>query len=81
VGESSCVCYALMGENAAFASLVLCIRSGTSDHLTSVIMRALLGEGGLSYEEIASKLVCFGVDGVSTFQGSKMGVTTQIREK
>jgi hypothetical protein len=56
-------------------------KSGTSDHLTSVIMHALVGEGGLSREEIASKLVCFGVDGVSTFQGSKMDVTTQIREK
>jgi hypothetical protein len=55
--------------------------SGTSDHLTSVIMHALLDEGGLSREEIASKLVCFGADGVSTFQGSKTGVTTQIHEK
>jgi hypothetical protein len=55
--------------------------SGTSDHLTSVIMHVLLVEGGLSREEIASKLVCFGADGVSTFQGSKTGVTTQIREK
>jgi hypothetical protein len=55
--------------------------SGTSSHLTSVIMHALLGEGGLTHEEIASKLVCFGADGVSTFQGSKSGVTTQIREK
>jgi hypothetical protein len=55
--------------------------SGTSDHLTNVIMYVLLGEGGLSHEEIASKLVCFRADGVSTFQGTKTGVTTQIREK
>jgi hypothetical protein len=55
--------------------------SSTSDHLTNVIMHALLDEGGLSCEEIASKLVCFGGDGVSTFQGTKTGVTTQIREK
>jgi hypothetical protein len=40
-----------------------------------------LCEGGLSHEQIASKLVCFGADGVSTFQGAKTGVTTQIREK
>jgi hypothetical protein len=55
--------------------------SGTSDHLTNVIMHALLSKGGLAREEIASKLVCFGADGVSTFQGPKTGVTTQIREK
>ena len=56
-------------------------KSGASDHLMSVIMHALLDEGGLSHEEITSKLVCFRVDGISTFQGSEMGVTTQIREK
>jgi hypothetical protein len=55
--------------------------SGTSDHLTNIIMHALLDEGGLTREEIASKLVCFKSDGVNTFQGSKIGVTIQIREK
>jgi hypothetical protein len=55
--------------------------SGTSDHLTNVIMHVLLCEGGLSREQIASKLVCFGADGISTFQGAKTGVTIQIREK
>jgi hypothetical protein len=44
-------------------------------------MHALVGEGGLSREEIASKLVCFGADRVNKFQGSKMDVTTQIREE
>jgi hypothetical protein len=53
----------------------------TVDHLTERIILALISEGGLIREEIASKLVCFGVDGVSTFQGHKSGVTTQIREK
>jgi hypothetical protein len=48
---------------------------GTADHLTESIMPALISEGGLTREEIASKLVCFGVDGVSTFQGHKSGVT------
>jgi hypothetical protein len=54
---------------------------GTTNHLTERIMLALINEGGLTREEIASKLVCFGADGVSTFQGYKSGVTTQIREK
>jgi len=44
-------------------------------------MHAMMGEGGLSHEQIASKLVYFGVDGVNTFQGPKTGVTPQIREK
>jgi len=54
---------------------------GIADNLTFVIMHALLEEGGLSHEELASKLVCFGADGVSTFQGPKTSITAQIREK
>ena len=54
---------------------------GTVDHVTDVIMHALLGEGGLTREQIAGKLVSFGADGISTFQGPKTGVSTQIREK
>ena len=54
---------------------------GCVDNLTNAIMLSLMGEGGLSAEDISSKLVCFGADGVSTFQGVKKGVTTQIREK
>lgn len=52
--------------------------SGIADHFIDVIMDALIGGGGLSHEEIACKLVCFGVDGVTTFQGQRTGVTTQI---
>jgi hypothetical protein len=44
-------------------------------------MLSLINEGGLIREVIASKLVYFGADGMSTFQGHKSGVTTQIREK
>jgi len=54
---------------------------GTTDHLTNVIMHALISEGGLIYNEIAAKLICFGADSVSTFQGPKSGVTTQIWDK
>jgi hypothetical protein len=55
--------------------------SGTTDQLINVIMHVLLFEGGLSCEQIASKLVCFKADGVSTFQGAKTGVNIQIYEK
>jgi hypothetical protein len=45
-------------------------------------MLALMHDlGNLTQEEIASKLICFGTNGMSTFQGHKTGVTTQIREK
>jgi len=55
--------------------------SGTTNHLTNVIMYSLIGEGGLTCEQIASKLVYFGANSISTFQGPKKGVTTQICEK
>jgi hypothetical protein len=37
-------------------------------------MNSLMTQGELKEEELASKLVCFGVDGVSAFQGFKFGL-------
>ena len=54
---------------------------GSADNLTNSIMLSLLGEGGLSAEDISLKLVCFGADRISKFQGAKKGVTIQIQEK
>ncbi len=51
----------------------------TADSLTKVIMSALLVNCGLEASAIASKLLCFGADGVAAFQGRKNGVTTQIK--
>ena len=53
----------------------------TANKLTSVIMATLIAGGEISDIEIAGKLLCFGADGVSTFQGLKSGVTAQIKEK
>ena len=53
----------------------------TADSLTRVIMSALLVNSGLDPTAIASKLLCFGVDGVAAFQGHKNGVTKQIKEE
>ena len=53
----------------------------TANKLTSVIMAALIARGGVSDAEIAGKLLCFGADDVSTFQGLKSGVTAQIKKK
>ena len=54
---------------------------GIADLLIDAVMHALLGEGRLNREEIGGKLVSFGANGASTFQGPKIGVSTQIREK
>jgi len=52
--------------------------SGTTDQLSEIIMHALIEEGGLTREDIARKLVCFGADGVNTFQGSRTCVTNPL---
>jgi len=45
------------------------------DNFTKVIVDFLLTYGGLSKSNLASKLVCFRANGVTTFQGSKTGVS------
>jgi hypothetical protein len=49
-----------------------------ANNLTIVIMEALQKGGGLSYVSITHKLLCFGANGVITFQGTKIGVNKQI---
>jgi len=51
-----------------------------NDNLTKVIMKALMIGGGVLRDQIAHKLICFGVDGVNVFQGTQSGVTKQIKE-
>ncbi len=50
------------------------------NNLTKVIVGSLLTYNGLLEFDLAFKLVCFGVDGVTTFQGSKIGVTVELKE-
>jgi hypothetical protein len=59
-----------------FLHISYVLELGTLDHLTERIMLALMNEGGLTREEIVSKLVFFGAYGVSTFQEQKSSVTT-----
>jgi hypothetical protein len=42
-------------------------------------MNSLMTQGGLKEEKLASRLICFGVDKVNTFQGIKFGITIQIQ--
>jgi hypothetical protein len=51
----------------------------TANGLTELLMGSLVTKGGLNEDAIAEKLVCFGADGVSAFQGKRTGVTVQIR--
>jgi hypothetical protein len=45
------------------------------DGLSKVILSTLTMNFGLDFEAVASKLLCFGANGVEAFQGSKNGVT------
>jgi hypothetical protein len=51
-----------------------------SDNLTKVIMEIFMIGGGVPKDQIAQKLICFGVDGVNVCQGTKSGVTMQIKD-
>jgi len=44
-------------------------------------MNSLIIQRGLQKENLASRLVFFGVDGVNTFQGFKYGVIVQIQQQ
>jgi hypothetical protein len=46
-----------------------------SDHVTKVIMVALLGPSGLTHEQAMNRLISFGADVHSVFQGCRNGVT------
>jgi hypothetical protein len=43
-------------------------------------MEALIIGGGVPRNQIAQKLICFGANGVNVFQGTKSGVTKQIKK-
>jgi len=44
------------------------------DNLTTLIIFSLSVKGGLTIDAISTKLICFGDDGVATFQDHKIGV-------
>jgi hypothetical protein len=51
------------------------------DNLIQFIMMSLMEYGGLTFDEIGSKLVCFGSDGVTMFKGLQISVATQLKSK
>ncbi len=59
-------------------SLNMMLEGSSSDNLTKVIMEALTIGGGLQKYQIAQKLICFGVDGVNVFKGTKMVLQNKV---
>ncbi len=51
------------------------------NNFTNMIRNSMKGFGGLSNHDLATKVVCFGVNGAATFQGIKIGVATWLKEK
>jgi len=56
------------------------VNGGTINNLTKVIVDNVLQCEGLSKSNLVSKLISFGANGISIFQGAKNGVITQERE-
>jgi hypothetical protein len=71
--------YAYVVQNWLLISILLSLEhvpAGFSvDNLIQILMQVLMNQGGLFKELIWKKLMAFGVDGVYTFQGIKLGVT------
>jgi len=47
--------------------------------LILLIMNFLMTQGGLQEEDLTSRLVCFGANGVNTFQGFRSKVIIQMQ--
>jgi len=50
----------------------------SANNLTQVLMQALMHQGGLTKDLIGIRLMTFGVDGVSIFQGTRSSVIMSI---
>ncbi len=57
----------------------MCFSRSGVDNLILLIMNFLMTQGGSQEEDLTSRLVCLGANGVSTFQGLISKVTIQIQ--
>jgi hypothetical protein len=64
-----------------FLNLERIVHGGTSDNLTSIIIRSLVIFGGMLETNITNKIVCFGANSVIVFQSLKSDVTIQLVSK
>jgi len=62
-----------LAQGANSFNLERIVNGGTYDNLTSMVICSFVVFG-----DISNKVVCFGVDGVTIFQGLKIGVTVQL---
>jgi hypothetical protein len=53
----------------------------TFNNLTSIIVQSLVGFEGMTKIDMVNKLMHFGANGSTIFQGVKMSVTTQLVQK
>jgi hypothetical protein len=71
--------YYYMVENWVRIPILICLERvvahSRNDNLTNVIMEALMIDEGLPLNQTAQKFICFGVDGVNVFQGTKTSFT------
>jgi hypothetical protein len=51
------------------------------DNLTSMIVQSLVGFEGMTKIDMVNKLMCFGTNGSTIFQGVKMSVNTQFNAR
>jgi hypothetical protein len=51
-----------------------------AENLCQIVVKSLLVDGGMTKAEIGRKLISFGADGASVFQGRKGGVTKRMVE-
>jgi hypothetical protein len=57
------------------------VDGGNVDNLTAVIVQAFMLQGGLTQEETTKRLICFGANRASIFQGCHSSMTFQLKEK
>jgi hypothetical protein len=57
------------------------VDKATFNNQTIVIVCSLIYLGGLLVVDVVNKVVCFGADSVTIFQGLKIGVTVHLMNK
>jgi hypothetical protein len=57
------------------------VEGGNVDNLTIIIVQAFMQQGGLIQKETTKRLICFGFNGASIFQGCPTSATFQLKEK
>jgi hypothetical protein len=55
------------------------VEGGAIANIKNVVLATLITYGGMINEQVFEHVMCLGVDGVFTFQGVRLGVTTLMR--